>query len=141
MGSEFCGQDFEDAWDDLVKEGIISLDLRDSFNLPWYFPNAIELRATVEKNGSFDIERLEVCEGVPSMSEEEFEEWVKDPARFANDKVNLVKSFLGCLVEAHIGIKCAEVLFKRFHQRAEALLHTSPPSRFVTCTVASLVRK
>ncbi|GLJ05513.1 hypothetical protein SUGI_0019420 [Cryptomeria japonica] len=138
---EFCGQDFEDAWDDLVMEGIISADLRDSFNLPWYFPNAIEVREAVEKSGAFEIERLEVCEGVPSMSEKEFEQWVKEPNMFAKMKANLVKSFVGSLVEAHIGIEHSEMFFQRFEQRAAALLHSSPPSRFATCTVASLIRK
>ncbi|GLJ05511.1 hypothetical protein SUGI_0019350 [Cryptomeria japonica] len=138
---EFCGQDFEDAWDDLVTQGFVSLDLRDSFNLPWYFPNSSEVRKAVEECGAFEIETMEVCQGVPSMSEEEFEHWVKNPNMFAKMKANLVKSFVGSLVEAHIGIECSEMLFQRFEQRAAALLHSSPPSRFVTCTVASLIRK
>eukprot|EP01018_Ginkgo_biloba_P020969 Gb_22487 [translate_table: standard] len=141
VGGEFCGQDFEDAWDDLVKQGIISSDLRDSFNLPWYFPNANELKQAVENCCAFEIETLQVCEGVPSMSEDEFEEWIKDPKLFAKMKSNLVKSFVGSLVEAHIGMECANLLFQTFEQRAAALLHCNPPSRFVTCTVASLVRK
>ncbi|GLJ05510.1 hypothetical protein SUGI_0019340 [Cryptomeria japonica] len=138
---EFCGQDFEDAWDDLVTQGIVSLDLRDSFNLPWYFPNSIELRKAVEESGAFEIETVEVCQGVPSMSEDTFEQWVKEPNIFSKMKANLVKSFVGSLVEAHIGIESSEMLFQRFEQRAAALLYSSPPSRFVTCTVASLIRK
>ncbi|KAH9326943.1 hypothetical protein KI387_007121, partial [Taxus chinensis] len=141
VGGEFCGQDFEDAWDDLVRQGIISLDSRDSFNLPWYFPNAIEVRAAIEECGGFEIERVEVCEEVPTMSEDEFEEWVKDPNMFGKMKAKLVKSFVGSLVEAHIGIERADMLFQSFEKRAAALLPRFPPSRFVTCTVASLIKK
>nr|ABR17062.1 unknown [Picea sitchensis] len=141
VGGEFCGQDFEDAWDELVTQGIISADLRDSFNLPWYFPNADEVREAVEKCGAFEIESLQVCEGVPSMPEEDFEEYIKDPKMFGRMKSNLVKSFVGSLVEAHIGKERTEMFFQVFAEKAAALLPYNPPSRLVTCTVASLIRK
>lgn len=140
-GGEFCGQDFEDAWNELVTQGTISLDLRDSFNLPWYFPNADELRQAVEKCGHFVIENLQVYEGVPSMSEEDFENYIQDPKMFGCMKSNLVKSFVGSLVEAHIGKDCTEKLFQVFEEKAAARLRCNPPSRLVTCTVASLIRK
>lgn len=141
VGGEFCGQDFEDAWDELVCQGIISSDVRDSFNLPWYFPNADELRQAVENCGAFDIQSVQVCEGVPSMAEEDFEEYISDPKTFGLMKANMVKSFTGSLVEAHIGKKCTNRLFQVFREKAAALLHRNPPCRLVTCTVASLVRK
>lgn len=141
VGGEFCGQDFENAWDKLVTQGIIGRDLRDSFNLPWYFPNADEMRQAVEKCGDFEIENLQVCEWVPSMSEEDFEEYIKDPKMFGCMKSNLVKSFVGSLVEAHIGKECTEIFFQVFSEKAAALLQRNPPSRLVTCTVASLIRK
>lgn len=141
VGGEFCGQDFEDAWTELVTQGIISSDERDSFNLPWYFPNADELRQAIEKCGAFEIERVQVCEGVPSMGEEDFEEYIEDAKMFGCMKSNLVKSFVGSLVEAHIGKECTEKLFQVFAEKAAARLHCNPPSRLVTCTVASLVKK
>nr|ABK24797.1 unknown [Picea sitchensis] len=141
VGGEFCGQDFEDAWDELVTQGIISSDLRDSFNLPWYFPTAKELRRAVENCGVFEIESMQVFEQVPSMPEEEFEEYIRDPKMFGLMKSNLVKSFVGSLIEAHIGKKCTDQFFQAFAEKAAALLHCSPPSRLVTCTVSSLIRK
>lgn len=141
VGGEFCGQDFEAAWDDLVSQGVISSDVRESFNLPWYFPNAREVREAAEKSGEFEIERVEVCEEVPSMTQQEYEEWVKDPIVFGRVKANVVKSFVGSLVEAHIGVERSEMLFHIFAQKAGGLLLSNPPSRFVTCTLASLIRK
>eukprot|EP00253_Pinus_taeda_P012425 PITA_12425 len=138
VGGEFCGQDFEDAWDEL---GIISWDLRDSFNLPWYFPNADELKQAVKNCGAFDIEGVHVCEGVPSMGEKDFEEYIKDPKMFGCMKSKLVKSFVGTLVEAHIGKDCANMFFQIFAEKAATLLYKNLPCRLVTCTVASLIRR
>lgn len=81
-------------------QGIIGRDLRGSFNLPWYFPNPDELRQAVGKCEDFVIENVQVCEGVPRISEEDFEAYIKYPAMFGCVKSNLVKSFVGTLVEA-----------------------------------------
>ena len=75
------------------------------------------------------------------MSEEHFEEYIRDPKMFGLMKSNLVKSFVGTLIEAHIGKECTDKFFEAFAEKAAALLHCNPPSRLVTCTVSSLTRK
>ncbi|OMO55600.1 SAM dependent carboxyl methyltransferase [Corchorus capsularis] len=43
-------------------QGSISEEKLNSFNLPLYFPSAKELKALIEKNGHFSIERYETTE-------------------------------------------------------------------------------
>lgn len=139
VGGEFCGQDFEDAWDELVKQKVISSDLRDSFNLPWFFPNAEEVKQAVVNSDAFEIENLQVCK-VPTMPDKDFKEYTKDPKMYGWMKSNLVKSFVGSLVEAHIGKERTDKFFHVFSEKAAALLHHNQPSKLVTCTVVSLIR-
>ncbi|XP_057822770.2 gibberellic acid methyltransferase 2-like [Cryptomeria japonica] len=140
---EYCGPDFEAAWDDLISEGIVKAETRDSFNLPWYFPNADEMREAVEASGAFEIVKLEVCSGVCCMGEGEFEEWVRDVECFGKKKARLVRSFVGSLVEDAIGVENCNALFERMEKRSSEMLEKGllRPSRFVPCIVAALVRK
>lgn len=138
---EFCGQDFEDAWDELVTQGIVSSDLRDSFNMPWYFVSPEELRQAADNCGAFEMESIQVCEGIPCMSSEELAQYIRDPKTFGLMKSTFVKSYMGALIEAHIGKECTDKLFKVFAEKATALLHCNPPSGLATCTVSSLIRK
>ncbi|XP_021675405.2 loganic acid O-methyltransferase [Hevea brasiliensis] len=47
---------------DLVNMGKVSEEKVDSFNLPLYFPNPIEFKDLIAKNGSFTIERMHALE-------------------------------------------------------------------------------
>ena len=75
------------------------------------------------------------------MSEEHFEEYIRDPKMFGLMKSNLVKSFVGTLIEAHIGKECTDKFFEAFAEKTTVLLHCNLPSRLVTYTVSSLTRK
>lgn len=81
-------------------QGIISSKQRDSFNLP------DDLREAMEKCISFEIERLQVFEAMPSMGKEDFEEYIEDTKMFGCMKSILVNIFVETLVEAHIGKEC-----------------------------------
>ncbi|KAI3669572.1 hypothetical protein L6452_40812 [Arctium lappa] len=50
------------ALNDMVSEGLIDEEQLDSFNIPQYTPCAKEVRNEVEKEGSFEIDCLEVSE-------------------------------------------------------------------------------
>lgn len=140
---EYCGADFEAAWDDLIFEGIVGAESRDSFNLPWYFPNAEEVREAVEASSAFEISGLEVRSGVGCMRQEDFEEWVRDAQSFGKIKSNLVRSFVGSLVEQKIGSEKADALFQRLERRSGEFLEKRViyPSRYVTCIIAAFVKK
>ncbi|XWS34330.1 hypothetical protein CRYUN_Cryun21dG0030300 [Craigia yunnanensis] len=45
---------------DMAKEGLLSEDQVDSFNIPIYAPSPMEITELVERNGCFSIERLEL---------------------------------------------------------------------------------
>lgn len=140
---EYCGADFEAAWEDLISEGIVEAESRDSFNLPWYFPNAEEVRKGIEATSAFEIRGLEARSGVCCMLEEDFKDWIRDAQSFGNRKSNLVRSFVGSLVEQKIGSEKADELFHRLESRSGEFLKKGiiHPSRYVTCIIAALVKK
>lgn len=143
VDGEYCGADFEAAWEDLISEGIVGAESRDSFNLPWYFPNAEELREAIEVTSAFEIRGLEVRSGVCCMREEDFKNWILDAQSFGQRKSNLVRSFVGSLVEKKIGSEKADVLFHRLERKSAECLEKGiiHPSRYVTCIIAALVKK
>ncbi|GLJ54758.1 hypothetical protein SUGI_1176200 [Cryptomeria japonica] len=140
---EYCGPDFEAAWDDLISEGIVSSETRDGFNLPWYFPSTDEMREAIEASGTFEIVKLEVCSGVCCMEEREYGEWVSDVESFGKKKARLVRSFVGSLVENAIGVENCNALFERMGRRSTEMLEKGllRPSRFAPCVIAALVRR
>ncbi|KAL7101674.1 hypothetical protein ACP275_08G069500 [Erythranthe tilingii] len=46
------------CFEELAKMGKISREKVDSFNLPFYYPSPLELKALIEANGMFDIVRI-----------------------------------------------------------------------------------
>ncbi|KAJ8764546.1 hypothetical protein K2173_006286 [Erythroxylum novogranatense] len=50
------------ALKEMVLEGLIDEEKLDSFNIPQYTPSPMEVKTQVEKEGSFDIDHLEVSE-------------------------------------------------------------------------------
>ncbi|KAL0443327.1 UNVERIFIED_CONTAM: Indole-3-acetate O-methyltransferase 1 [Sesamum latifolium] len=57
------GTHFQDAWDDLVQEGLITSEKRDNFNIPVYAPSLEDFKEVVEADGSFIVNKLEVFRG------------------------------------------------------------------------------
>ncbi|KAK1272651.1 Salicylate O-methyltransferase [Acorus gramineus] len=63
--SDECCQPFKllsDALFDMVSEGLVDESKADSYDLPIYTPTLQELRAVVETEGCFDIDREETFE-------------------------------------------------------------------------------
>nr|WAU46224.1 S-adenosyl-methionine 4-1-methyl-2-pyrrolidinyl-3-oxobutanic acid methyltransferase [Erythroxylum coca] len=50
------------ALKEMILEGMMEEEKLDSFNIPQYTPSPLEVKTQVEKEGSFDIDRLEVSE-------------------------------------------------------------------------------
>ncbi|XP_008782920.1 indole-3-acetate O-methyltransferase 1 [Phoenix dactylifera] len=108
------GTHFQDAWDDLVQEGLLESEKRDSFNIPVYAASLQEFREVVEANGSFAINKLEVVKGGSPLVVSHPE----DAAEISRALANSCRSVSGVLVDEHIGEELSEELFIRVERRA-----------------------
>ncbi|KAK7371971.1 hypothetical protein VNO80_05338 [Phaseolus coccineus] len=108
------GTHFQDAWDDLVQEGLISHEKRDSFNIPVYAASLQDFKDVVEANGSFAIDKLEVFKGGSPLVVNQPD----DASEVGRALANSCRTVSGVLVDAHIGDKLSEELFLRVERRA-----------------------
>ncbi|PIA36927.1 hypothetical protein AQUCO_03200111v1 [Aquilegia coerulea] len=108
------GTHFQDAWDDLVKEGLVDCEKRDSFNIPVYAPSLQDFKEIVEADGSFSINRLEVFRGGSPLVVNQPD----DAAEVGRALANSCRSVSGVLVDAHIGDMLSDELFSRIEHRA-----------------------
>ncbi|CAH9063856.1 unnamed protein product [Cuscuta epithymum] len=108
------GTHYQDAWDDLVQEGLITSEKRDKFNIPVYAPSLQDFREVVEAEGSFGINKLQVFRGGSPLVVSHPE----DAAEVGRALANSCRSVSGVLVDAHIGEELGEELFLRVARRA-----------------------
>lgn len=108
------GTHFQDAWDDLVQEGLITSEKRDSFNIPVYAPSIQDFKEVVEADGSFAINKLEVFKGGSPLVVNQPD----DAAEVGRALATSCRSVSGVLVDAHIGDRLSEELFLRVERRA-----------------------
>ncbi|KAI6687577.1 hypothetical protein NL676_024405 [Syzygium grande] len=108
------GTHFQDAWDDLVQEGLISSEKRDSFNIPVYAPSLQDFKEVVEADGSFVIDKLEVFKGGSPLVVSEPD----DADEVGRALATSCRSVAGVLVDAHIGDRLSEKLFLQVERRA-----------------------
>ncbi|KAE9606372.1 hypothetical protein Lal_00013592 [Lupinus albus] len=108
------GTHFQDAWDDLVQEGLISCEKRDSFNIPVYAPSLQDFKEVVEANGSFVINKLEVFKGGSPLVVNQPD----DATEVGRALAISCRSVSGVLVDAHIGDKLSDELFLGVEKRA-----------------------
>ncbi|XP_059662437.1 indole-3-acetate O-methyltransferase 1 [Cornus florida] len=108
------GTHFQDAWDDLVQEGLITSEKRDNFNIPVYAPSLQDFKEVVEADGSFAINKLEVFRGGSPL----VVNCPDDAAEVGRALANSCRAVSGVLVDAHIGDRLGEELFSRVERRA-----------------------
>ncbi|OVA03904.1 SAM dependent carboxyl methyltransferase [Macleaya cordata] len=115
----------DQAWEDLLNEGLIEEETRDTFNIPAYMRSTDEVDKAFRGCGGFEIQRLEYRR-IVEHSREKQEEWIKDPVSYGRAKANMVRATLKPMVESHLGPELSEELFMRFEKRASvdtAMLH------------------
>ncbi|CAA7062596.1 unnamed protein product [Microthlaspi erraticum] len=114
----------EQAWQDLVDEGLIDEETRDGFNIPTYMRSPEEVAAGFDRIGGFKIEKLEYMTTIDHTDERK-EEWKKDPVAYGRARSNLVQTAVRSMVEAYLGPDLCDELFKRYEKRATTreLLH------------------
>ncbi|KAL0362876.1 UNVERIFIED_CONTAM: Indole-3-acetate O-methyltransferase 1 [Sesamum calycinum] len=105
---------FQDAWDDLVQEGLITSEKRDNFNIPVYAPSLEDFKEVVEADGSFIVNKLEVFRGGSPLVVNHPD----DAAEIGRALANSCRSVSGVLVDAHIGDQLSDELFSRVSMRA-----------------------
>ncbi|KAK6132983.1 hypothetical protein DH2020_033274 [Rehmannia glutinosa] len=108
------GTHFQDAWEDLVHEGLITSEQRDKFNIPVYAPSLEEFKEVVEADGSFIINKLQVIRGGSPLVVNHPD----DAAEIGGALANTCRSVTGVLVDAHIGDRLSDELFSRVASRA-----------------------
>ncbi|XP_057540400.1 indole-3-acetate O-methyltransferase 1-like [Amaranthus tricolor] len=108
------GTHFQDAWNDLVNEGFITSEKRDTFNIPVYASSLQDFKEVVETDGSFVINKLEVFRGGSPLVVSHPDDEAEIGRAFANS----CRSVCGVLVDAHIGDLLSVELFQRVESRA-----------------------
>ncbi|KAL5729776.1 indole-3-acetate O-methyltransferase [Ranunculus cassubicifolius] len=108
------GTHFQDAWNDLVQEGLVDSEKRDNFNIPVYAPSLQDFKEIVEADGSFSISKLEVFRGGSPLIVNKPD----DAAEVGKALANSCRSVCGVLVDAHIGEWLSDELFARLELRA-----------------------
>ncbi|KAG2333211.1 hypothetical protein Bca52824_004391 [Brassica carinata] len=106
----------EQAWQDLIDEGLIDEETRDGFNIPAYMRSPEEVAAGVDRIGGFKIEKMEYMK-IVEYSDEKHEEWKKDPVSYGRARTNLVQAAIRPMVEAYLGPDLCDELFKRYENR------------------------
>ncbi|VVB05709.1 unnamed protein product [Arabis nemorensis] len=109
----------DQAWQDLVDEGLIEEEIRDGFNIPIYLRNTEEIAAAIDRCGGFKIEKMEVLKIHDPMNAKK-QELMKDPQSYGLAMANLAQGGLKPMVEAYLGPDLTRKLFKRYATRAAA---------------------
>ncbi|XP_010450918.1 PREDICTED: gibberellic acid methyltransferase 2 [Camelina sativa] len=106
----------EQAWQDLIDEGLIDEETRDGFNIPAYMRSPEEVAAGIDRCGGFKIEKMEFMK-IIEHSDEKQEEWKKDPVSYGRARTNLVQAAIRPMVDAYLGPDLSHELFKRYENR------------------------
>ncbi|CAH8317884.1 unnamed protein product [Eruca vesicaria subsp. sativa] len=107
----------DQAWQDLVDEGLIEEDKRDGFNIPVYPRSTEEIANAIDRCGGFKIEEMKVLKIADPMNAKQ---QMKDPESYGLAMANLVQAGLKPMVEAYLGPDLTRKLFKQYAVRAAA---------------------
>lgn len=142
FAARLLGQDTQDIWSDLIAEGLLTEEQRDSFNFPVYLRNVEDLREAVASCGSlFHVLRVEQHRIERNL----MELWATSDSKVLAKKAkSMYKSLFSVLLEAHVGKKAAEVVAERFEILMEKKIREGslPYSTSIVSTcVVSLIRQ
>ncbi|XP_077210771.1 putative jasmonic acid carboxyl methyltransferase 1 [Tasmannia lanceolata] len=118
--SSECSSQWEllaQALNDLVSQGAIEKEKVDSFNLPYYAPSIQELESTVEKEGSFSLDRFEVIDINWDGSEDDNEETFEfDKLASAQNVSKCIRAVSESMLASQFGEVTIDELFRRYEQ-------------------------
>ncbi|KAF7809702.1 salicylate carboxymethyltransferase-like [Senna tora] len=110
------------ALNHMVSEGIIKEEEVDSFNIPQYTPSASEVEREITKEGSFSINRINVC----AVNWDASDEWNPMESEYSESEIvssdggyNVAKCMRAVaepLLLSHFGEDIIEEVFSRYQQ-------------------------
>ncbi|CAH2077884.1 unnamed protein product [Thlaspi arvense] len=107
----------DQAWQDLVDEGLIDEEKRDGFNIPVYLRNTEEIAAGIDRCGGFRIEKMEMLKIADPLNAKKHE-YMKDPDSYGRAMASLIQAGMKPIIEAYLGTDLTRKLFKRYAIRA-----------------------
>ncbi|PKI65591.1 hypothetical protein CRG98_013984 [Punica granatum] len=131
----------DQAWQDLLNEGLIDEETRDGFNIPAYMRSMEEVERAMLKCGGFEIQKMEYKRIREHSDQKKREELITDPVSHGRAKANLVRATLGPIVEAHIGPHLSEELFQRFERRVSSDVSLLRKTCFYGVIIVCAIRK
>ncbi|BFI40684.1 protein MpIAMT1 [Marchantia polymorpha subsp. ruderalis] len=142
-GVTMFGTQMEGVFNELISEGLLDASVRDSFNIPMYYPTVDEMREAIDESGSFLVDRLELLNDVPAnpFTKQELE---ANPTDCGRKLAKICRSLLGVLVDTHMGVNVADQFFHRLElraitrSRAESL---RPRAAYSNVNLAVLIKK
>ncbi|CAK7326825.1 unnamed protein product [Dovyalis caffra] len=117
-GMGMCIEYLESSFLDMVNEGIISEAKVDSFNLPLYEASLEEMMELIQRNGSFNIEKMELT--TVAKGESTFENY--SPYTVQMLKMHM-RAGLEEIISKHFGTEIIDDLFDRYAIKLENLFH------------------
>lgn len=115
-------------------QGLIKEEKLDSYNTPYYEPYVEDIKAEIQKEGLFSLDRMEITalpwDGVNVENKCE-------RATTAKNMAKAVRAVNESLIQSHFGVEIMDPLFKRF---AEIVAADTKEVEHVG-VVASLIRK
>ncbi|KAG6543514.1 hypothetical protein Mapa_015008 [Marchantia paleacea] len=142
-GVTMFGTQMEGVFNELISERLLDASVRDSFNIPMYYPTVDEMREAIDESGSFLVDRLELLNDVPAnpFTKQELE---ANPTDCGRKLAKICRSLLGVLVDTHMGVNVADQFFQRLELRAITRSRAEsvrPRAAYSNVNLAVLIRK
>nr|QRX38999.1 gibberellic acid methyltransferase [Quercus robur] len=129
----------DQAWQDLLKMGLIDEETRDGFNIPAYMRSMEEVEVAIKRCGGFEIQKMEYHK-IMEHSEEKHKEWIRDPVSYGRAKTNMVRAALRPITEAHLGPNISEEFFKCYEKQVSSDITLLHKTGFYGVIAACLIR-
>ncbi|XP_010246471.1 PREDICTED: salicylate carboxymethyltransferase-like [Nelumbo nucifera] len=133
---ELLGQ----ALNDLVSQGLIEEEKVNTFNMPIYIASPREMKSVIEREGSFDIDRLETSE-IKWREEDNLGDNEANKLRDANNLARYLRAVAEPLLADHFGEALMEELFCRLREILVVDGMDKEEAKLVSVTVSLTRRK
>uniref|UniRef100_A0A5B7BF43 SAM dependent carboxyl methyltransferase n=1 Tax=Davidia involucrata TaxID=16924 RepID=A0A5B7BF43_DAVIN len=125
---------------DMVAEGLVEAADIDSFNMPFYTPYKDEVKAMIQKEGSFNLDKLEFFEvNWDASDDDDDKHFVFDKYRSGKNVASSVRAATEPMLARHFGDTIIDKLFVRYADHVAA--HLSLEKTKLFNMVISLTRK
>nr|ABR17222.1 unknown [Picea sitchensis] len=107
----------EISLNDLVKQGLIEEEKVDSFNIPMYCPCPGEVSNEIAREGSFEIQRLELLRRSENFPREEMEAITGSASAkdaYGQKLAKQLRAVMESLMKHHFGEEIMDALFERY---------------------------